>query len=373
MSGISLSDFFKEKRDASEIKAEILNKYFKAWFAILLKGQKYKKVDKLLYIDLFSGPGYYDDGKASTPIKILNSVYESGDAFVDYALPVQTIFNDKSKKIVNRLRKNIHALPYYDQLKYKPIIGNEPASQFILDKLLDDNTPSLTFIDPLGYGYDQEMLLHSVRSWGSDLFVLFNINRIRAAILNKKVEKNMFGIFTEYFILIQNYYKKERSPHKREKYIVEVFEKIFEDKGYMTLKFKVNFPKRNQTSHYLFFVSKAELAITKAKEIMTIYSDSQNDGVPLFSANVRQDPIFFPILCEFSISKLKEMILYNKNKYNGFTIQDVYNAHNYKTNYIKQNYKDAITELREDNFVILYDKNNKETNRITFTAKIKFI
>ena len=40
MPGISLSDFFKEKRTASEIKSEILNEYFKAWAAILLKGQQ---------------------------------------------------------------------------------------------------------------------------------------------------------------------------------------------------------------------------------------------------------------------------------------------------------------------------------------------
>lgn len=373
MSGISLSDFFKEKRDASEIKAEILNEYFKAWAAILLRGQKYKNVDKLLYIDLFSGPGVYDDGKESTPIKILNSINASRGNFVDYDSSVQTIFNDKSEKIIFDLRKNIESLTYYNLLKYKPIIGNELASQPLLEKVQNGSAPSLTFIDPLGYGYNQKMLLYSVRTWGSDLFVLFNINRIRAAILNNKVEKNMYGIFTEYFTLIQGFYKKERSPHKREKYIINVFEKIFEDKGYMTLKFKVNFPKKNQTSHYLFFVSRAEIAITKAKEIMTRYSDVQEDGVPLFGANIQQTPLFFPSLCEYSITKLKEIIIRDQNKFNGLTINEVYKNHNYKTNYVKQNYKDAFSELKDDNFVILLDINNKETDKITYTAKIKFI
>ncbi|HOY20314.1 MAG TPA: hypothetical protein PLC89_23580 [Haliscomenobacter sp.] len=74
MPGINLSDFFKEKRSASEIKSEILNEYFKAWAAILLKGQSYKQIEKILYVDLFSGPGLYENGSQSTPIKILNSI-----------------------------------------------------------------------------------------------------------------------------------------------------------------------------------------------------------------------------------------------------------------------------------------------------------
>jgi len=71
MPGISLSDFFKEKRSASEIKSEILNEYFKAWAAILLKGQKYKKIEKILYVDLFSGPGLYD---CNSPLYTLTKV-----------------------------------------------------------------------------------------------------------------------------------------------------------------------------------------------------------------------------------------------------------------------------------------------------------
>lgn len=83
MAGISLSDFFSKKRETSEIKSEFLNEYFKAWAAIMLKGQNFKKIDKILYVDLFSGPGIYDDGKESTPIKILKSINQSKGTFVD--------------------------------------------------------------------------------------------------------------------------------------------------------------------------------------------------------------------------------------------------------------------------------------------------
>lgn len=376
MPAITPSEFFKQKRSASEIKSEILNSYFKTWAAILLRGQQYKSIDYLMYIDLFSGPGVYDDGKPSTPIKILDSIYNSKDSYINFNEHIQTVFNDKDEELVKRLDENIKNLSYYNELKYKPVIGNEEASQSILERLKDGKTPSLTFIDPLGYGYTQEMLLYSVKSWGSDLFVLFNLNRIRSAVQNYKVEKNMYGIFTDYFSSIKEFYSKEESPVEREKFIVQIFEKIFEDKGYMTMKFKVNFPDKNQTSHYLFFISKVKIAITRAKEIMQKYSDYQQDGVPNFTANTKkssQVEFFMPELFEFSIEGLKTHIIESKNQYDGYTIGSLYEEHHYKTNYIKENYKEAIKQLKEQNKLTLFDKNNNATNRITYTAKIKFI
>jgi three-Cys-motif partner protein len=281
MPGIHVDDFFRQKRSASEIKSQILSEYFKAWAAILLHGQKYKRINKITYIDLFSGPGRYDDGKPSTPIKILDSIIDSEGTFVDFNKGVQTIFNDKDKKLINRLKDNINALSYYDRLKHKPIYFNQEASHELLHSCLTEGVLTLTFLDPLGYGYDQSMLFSSVQSWGSDLFVLFNVNRIRAAVMNDKVRANMRGIFSDYLKTIQQYYIENEKPHDREAFIVGSFERMFIREGYKTMKFKVNFIDRNQTSHYLFFISKVDLAIQRAKEIMTKYSDVQPDGVPL--------------------------------------------------------------------------------------------
>ncbi|WP_421799748.1 three-Cys-motif partner protein TcmP [Haliscomenobacter sp.] len=372
MPGISLSDFFKEKRSASEIKSEILNEYFKAWAAILLKGQSYKQIKKILYVDLFSGPGLYENGSPSTPIKILNSIYSSKGTFIDYDDHVQTFFNDKDSKVINQLKENISNLDFYEKLKYKPIILNDSANFEMLRKAFQENTPALTFIDPLGYGFTQKMLMFAIKNWGSDLFMLFNFNRIRAAVKNSKVEQNMIEIFGDYLPKIHEYYDKESSPQKRELFIIETFQSIFEDKGFLTLKFKVNFPDRDQTSHYLFFISKVKLAITRAKEIMSKYSEYQEDGIPHFGANLNTLPVLNPDFNIYSINKLANSILQNKQEYEGNTIEDIYLAHNHKTNYIKPNYKDAIKKLMADNLVLLIDKMGKETNRITYTAKVKF-
>ncbi|RAI89888.1 three-Cys-motif partner protein TcmP [Algoriphagus yeomjeoni] len=372
MPGISLSNFFKEKREASEIKSEILNEYFKAWAAIILKGQKFRTVQKILYLDLFSGPGLYKDGTPSTPIKILNSIYSSKGTFVDYNEHVQTIFNDKDKKLVSDLSSNILNLAYYNDLKYKPIVYNDSANIDIIKDAFKENLPSLTFIDPLGYGFTQEMLMHTIKSWGSDLFMLFNFNRIRAALVNSRVEQNMVEIFGEYLGEIREFYRKELSPQKREVFIINTFQKIFEDKGYMTLYFRINFPDRDQTSHYLFFISKVKLAITRAKEIMSKYSDFQEDGIPYFGANLNIQPVLDAEMNIHSINKLAKSLYSQKNDYNGLSLEDIYLAHNHKTNYIKPNYKDALINLHDASEVYLLDKSGVKTSKITYTAKVFF-
>ena len=373
MPGISPSDFFNSKRKTSEIKTKFLNEYFKAWAAIMLRGQNYKDIRKLLYVDLFSGPGVYEDGKESTPIKILNSIYQSkGSSFVDYDKHVQTIFNDKDQKQYEKLIVNLRNLPYFNDLTFKPIVSNGVANIDLLEIALEEKAPSLTFIDPLGYGFTQKMLMRSVQRWGSDLFMLFNFNRIRAAIVNSKVSQNMVEIFGDKFSDLQVFYDKELSPQKREQFIIKTFESIFEENNYMILRFKINFPDRVQASHYLFFISKVDIAITRAKEIFSKYSDYQADGIPQFGANLNIQPVLDPDLNEHSINKLATSIISNTT-FNGKTVDQIYRLHNYKTNYIKVNYKKAIEVLSKSESVSLYDTKGKQTKRITYTAKVKFI
>lgn len=195
MAAIEPSEFFKKKRNASEIKSEIMNKYFNAWCGIILFGQRLKTIKTVLYIDLFSGPGYYDDGDPSTPIKVLHSIFKSTGFRWDLNNSVQTFFNDSDKAMVATLQQNIEKLPYYDKLIHKPIILNEDANYELLTRLLKTDHPALTFIDPFGYSFSQRMLLLSVKEWGSDLFMLFNFNRIRSAVKNSTVDILMQEIF----------------------------------------------------------------------------------------------------------------------------------------------------------------------------------
>lgn len=373
MAGIKTEDFFKRKRETSEIKSEILTNYFKFWCSVLLYGQKYKQISQVVYIDLFSGPGYYEDGTSSTPIKILDCIYASKGQNVDLNKGVKTFFNDVKPQLVEKLGENILKLPYYDELIFKPVLLNEEANHELLKNLLNKDIPSLTFIDPFGYKFSLDMLLSAVKDWGSDLFMLFNINRIRAAIQNPVVENVMNEIFQNKLEAIRKFYISEKNPQKRESYLINQFEKTFNDKGYMSFKFKINFSEKNAPSHYLILVTKVKMAYHRIKEIMSKYSDLQSDGVPLFSANSKMPPIFFEDSVDFSIYKLEIDLLNGKNKFNNSTLESIFEIHSIGTNYIKQNYKTAIENLLNKKKINLFDKNRKQTSRITYTAIVNFI
>ncbi len=62
--------FFDESREQSEVKARIVQKYFWAWAKVIIPTAK-RYGNRILYIDLFAGPGRYKDGTLSTPLLVL--------------------------------------------------------------------------------------------------------------------------------------------------------------------------------------------------------------------------------------------------------------------------------------------------------------
>jgi three-Cys-motif partner protein len=55
------TSFFDESRDQSRIKSRILAKYFWAWARVIIPTAKAHD-NRIAYIDLFAGPGRYNDG-----------------------------------------------------------------------------------------------------------------------------------------------------------------------------------------------------------------------------------------------------------------------------------------------------------------------
>jgi three-Cys-motif partner protein len=62
--------FFNEANEQSEVKATIVSGYFMQWFRAIKNTVKGRD-NRVAYIDLFAGPGRYDDGTVSTPLLIL--------------------------------------------------------------------------------------------------------------------------------------------------------------------------------------------------------------------------------------------------------------------------------------------------------------
>ena len=75
MAGVVSGEFFGKQTEASKRKSLIVSNYFSAWAKIMTSG----KIDarRINYLDLFAGPGQYDDGSKSTPLLILDQVLNS--------------------------------------------------------------------------------------------------------------------------------------------------------------------------------------------------------------------------------------------------------------------------------------------------------
>ena len=68
-----IETFFDDQKEQSFVKSTIVSKYFWAWAKVTTSVQnKYDSPDKrIAYIDLFAGPGRYEDNTKSTPLLVL--------------------------------------------------------------------------------------------------------------------------------------------------------------------------------------------------------------------------------------------------------------------------------------------------------------
>ena len=373
MSTVDTNEFFKIQRSTSAIKFEILNEFFKAWCSAMLLGQRYKSNHVLAFIDLYAGEGKPEDGKPATPVKILNSIFGATDKF-NLNKVVRTFFNDEKKAIAAKLKENLQHLPYYEELVHRPVMLHEEANFSLLAKLLGNDTPTLLYLDPFGYPFSQQLLLQSIRRWGLDIFMLFTPARMRAAMQGGTDDELITDIFGEERLAkIKEFSERYQDAGQREDFIVDRFEDIFREKDYKTFRFKISLPKKNQTSHYLFFVSKHDTAYMKMKELMLMYSDYQEDGVPLFGANIKHQLSLFQEQYRYSIKNLIADLGGKASYYHNLPLDSIYRHHNIGTSYIRGNYQEAFEQLRKDGVVEAINPVSRQPMRkVSFTSIISY-
>ncbi len=82
---MSDQNFFEESRDQSIVKATIVSKYFWAWAKVIIPTAK-AHGGNIAYLDLFAGPGRYQDGTKSTPLLILQQAIADPDMIAQSCL-----------------------------------------------------------------------------------------------------------------------------------------------------------------------------------------------------------------------------------------------------------------------------------------------
>jgi three-Cys-motif partner protein len=362
--------FFNESSEQSRVKTAIVSKYFWAWAKVIMPWAK-KSGGKIAYIDLFAGPGRYEDGTRSTPLYIVETAIKDPEM----SRMLVATFNDADAAKTNSLQAAINALPGLEKLKFKPtvmnkVVGEEMAQLFERTKL----APTLFFVDPWGYQGLSLRLVNSVlKDWGCDCVFFFNYNRINMGLANDLVKQHMDALFGVERADRLRSRLEGMNPADREFAIVEELAQALRDMGgKFVLPFGFTNESGSRTSHHLIFVSKNVLGYTIMKNIMAGESTSAPQGVPSFKYNPADER--FPLLFDLTrpLDDLQEMLL---REFAGrrLTMNAVFEAHHVGKPFVEKNYKDVLRKLEAAGKITSEPpavQRPKRSGEVTFGAKV---
>jgi three-Cys-motif partner protein len=330
--------FFDEPLEQSKVKSQIVANYFDAWANIIIS-----HVLKIAYVDLFAGPGYYQDDTPSTPILILKKVLKSPKI----AQKLYIEFNDKKKLHIKSLEKAILELDGIERMAHPVTFSSMTITKDIAEHYNNKNLPStLFFFDPWGYkGLTPELIGATIKDWASECILFFNYNRINMDIDNKIVNRNVNELFGEKRAYQLRVRLDRRSPYEREQKIIREFCGLLEQMGAKyTLPFCFRHRSKDQTSHYIIHASKHPKGYGLMKEIMEPYSIKDADGVPAFTFDPKGQ-----LTLNFN-RPLRELCRLLLKEFVGESLEagKIYANHQTKTRFTKRNYKDALLLLEEE-------------------------
>lgn len=336
-------DFFENQTIVSFIKADIVAKYFYAWAKIIINKMNPQKV---IFADLFAGPGKYEDGGESTPILVTKKVI----FHEDLRDKVKLIFNDREKNDIEKLKIEIEKLEGINSLKHKVRFENKTIDLKIIEELKKWPYPTLFFLDPWGYnGIYLKKILEIIKFHGSECIFFFNYKRVNMALENSAFAKNMTDLFGEEFLFeLNQVLSSNDSPKIREEIIVGKVWDFFQDENYHIVGFLFKDTSGKKTSHILIHVSKHVLGFNLMKKIMKPYkhvSDSTK-AIYMYNPTVEGQERMF----DNHIPDLQKQII-KEFKGKKITLGELFNKHNIKRAYTLEDYKEAIKDLEVQNVV----------------------
>ncbi len=364
------NNFFEESKESSQVKTRIVEKYFWAWAKVIIPHAKERK-SNIGYVDLFAGPGRYDDGSKSTPILVLEKAIREKDI----SDMLVSIFNDIKLEFVQNLEDVINSIPGIDNLKNKPIVINKEVGKEVAQILESVKTvPTLFFVDPWGYkGLSLQLISSAVKNWGCDCIFFFNYNRINMGINNEKVEEHMNALFGSERAEELRHSLQTMHPLERELTIVEaISQSLKSEGGEYVLPFCFKKGDGERPSHHLIFVSKHKRGYQIMKDIMAKESTDSEQGVPSFEYTPATEKQLLLFGYSRPLDDLAEMLLTN---YAGRTMamKQVFDVHNVGTPYISRNYKEILAKLEAQGKIQTDPPANKRRkNTFADTVKVTF-
>jgi three-Cys-motif partner protein len=362
------ANFFDRPTAASLKKHRIVSKYVAGWANIVLPKARARE-GKILYADLFCGPGAYEDGTPSIPLLVLEHAINT-PLLREH---LQTVFNDENQEFVKALEARIAELPGIERLKYPPQFRKRSIGRDIIPRIKANKVPTLFFADPWGYeGVSVDLIEAALTHWGSDLLFFFNYNRINMHLGSDVMNEPINEFFsTERAEELRQTIERLR-PVDREEAILKAMKDAVK-----TLRAHVGiFTYRSQTgsrpTHHLMCVSKHAQGMALFKEISAKESTRFDDNVPSLehdpSADDGQQRLFSPI------TALEDDLRATFAGKKDLTTEQIYHLHHNDKPYVLKNYRQALLNLEAAGEITIDPPRSARTSPDTLpsTARIAF-
>jgi len=263
------------------VKHQLLEKYIAPWMNILYHQQARLGIkQQLMYIDGFSGPGYYwtDESKNSTTIgsPLIVAAKANGYLSQNPNRKFDITCIDKEIKCVNLLESKLKEHNRFNQ-HWQVIQGDfEEEINKLLNKIKSGyvkKIPIFFFIDPFGYNFSMNTLTRILKEPLVELFINFMIYDIVRHCENEKFYTHMERLFgnTEF-----NKFSTS-TPEQKQSYLINLYCENLKSIGgaKFVMPFRVNTPNMGtRPRFYLVHASNNIKALRLMKDQMFDISDS---------------------------------------------------------------------------------------------------
>lgn len=281
------TNFFTSQSDKSRVKTLIVTDFFKTYFQII-NNSVGKYSSEIIYVDLFCGPGMFDDGQPSTPLALLNLVNDSRND--DIRNKLRIVFNDENSNSISKLKEIINNHEVVSKLKYPIEITSKRAGEVNIKEYTDKECPIFSFIDPWGYkDVSVTQTWELVKNRGSDSVLFFNSNRFIMDINKKSQACHLEPIFGDQLSEVEKVVNNSKVDQKQKaQRVVELFSKNlinemakskYMDYKLYVLPFGFEADDKEKISHHILFITKSHKAIIEMKKVMLKHS---NATIPMF-------------------------------------------------------------------------------------------
>jgi len=261
--------FFAEQSANSEVKMQIVLAAFKLW----LGNVKHNK--RLNYVDLFCGPGIYDDGTFSTPVCILQEIC----ATENLARRFRVILNDYDKEAVARLRRAMSNIRNYKYIRSVTTSTND-NSDYDNWPDIENGEHSFIFLDPFGWkGMNKAYIRRLLKNPNCEMVLLFSFNQFNRF----KNYDDIDGIFEDLFTNSELSEIKQfcamHPGYKNERFIFDMYVKSVTDgtPECHIIPFKFQIAISLKTSHYLIFIIRNAARAKKLADTLRNFANYKDD------------------------------------------------------------------------------------------------